>query len=131
MVGDDKIDALINTRLKTISDGFESNLSELKDVMTIPVERLQMAMTEEGFISYCRVRSELLDIFSLVEVLVSSADGEVKCIVCGEPAEIQSIGGSPVLKGEVTHWVERGRIVHDFTCDKCAKKQKDAINGGL
>lgn len=122
-MGDEKIDALINERLKAVQDSLGVSLSELKDVMTIPVERLQAAMTQEGFVSYCRIRSLLIEIFPLVEVLVSSAEGEVKCIRCGRPAEFSTIDGVPVLKGEVTHWVENGRIVHDYTCDECIKNQ--------
>lgn len=120
---DKKIDGFINESLMDVFNGLNKSLETLKDVMTIPVERLQSAMTQEGFASYCRIRTAMLEIFPLVELIVGSADSEVKCMCCGKPAEIVNVNGKQVLKGEVTHWVENGRIVHDYTCDKCIRKK--------
>lgn len=117
-----KIDGLINERLLLVSEQLAISLSELKDVMTIPVERLQSAMTKDGFVSYCKIRTELLDIFSLVEVLVGSADGELKCVYCGASAKVSTMNGKEMLMGEITHWIENGRVVHDFSCDSCKSK---------
>lgn len=118
-----KVDSLINGRMCAISTSLSQNLKELKEVMTIPVERLQMALDEQGFLAYCQIRSTLIDVFSLIEVLVDSASGEIKCIGCGKTAQVQTVNGVPVLKGEITHWIENGRIVHDYTCDECIRKQ--------